>query len=319
MTKIAKRILLIGGNRYKESAPCTTFVKLCKQYGIQVKIISDKTRSQYLDQDDVSLEDFAANEKIEFQLINHISEAKLEKHANDNDLIIMSMNNHSIFSRSIVNMFDQRIFNYHNATLPLYRGAGAHSWRLMAGSLATNLTIHRIAEKVDTGEIICELNVKFDPEINNLEDTYKKIREHEEDLFIKFLSQKINIKEQSEHDSYYWPMLNTAKNGFIDWYFNAKEIKSFCAAFDKPYEGAKTFLGKSTVYFSNVELANDDFKFHPYQRGLIYRINNNGTFVATIEGGILVKSIVIEGDDTLRVGKRFITPQSIIESSLITV
>ena len=37
------------------------------------------------------------------------------------------------------------------------------------------------------------------------------------------------------------------RHNFIDWYFNAKEIKSFCSAFDKPYEGAKTFLGKSGI------------------------------------------------------------------------
>ena len=186
----------------------------------------------------------------------------------------------------------------------------------MQGIDYTRLTIHEVIAGVDKGRIFAQEEINFDYNINNLTQSYNFISQQETKLFNDFLNGKINIIEQIDTESFYWPRLSTPLHGYINWSWSASEIVSFCAAFDQPYDGATTFLYDSTVLFSNVKKVNERFKFHPFQSGLIYRINKTGVFIATREGGLCVSKISIEPERPLRVGLRFVTPPDVMFSAL---
>ena len=57
-------------------------------------------------------------------------------------------------------------FNLHGSVLPKYRGAAPIQWALINGEGETGLTTFKLAERVDTGNIIMQTMLPIDPEDN---------------------------------------------------------------------------------------------------------------------------------------------------------
>ena len=220
------------------------------------------------------------------------------------------------YSKKIIKLVPNNIYNYHNSSLPNQRGAACHSWRLMQGKATTHLTIHRIEPEIDKGDIIIQKLLKIPKKCINLKQTYKYIEKFEKAIFKSFLSlDKYPVISQNEDKSFYWPRLDTTKHGLINWAWNAIDIKLFCSAFDYPFKGASTYLGKNKVFFHDVELTDMNIYFHPFQAGLVYRIKDGSYYIATTKGGIKVKNIVFEDNKykanksfNIKLGDRFVTP-----------
>ena len=285
-----KRIVFIGGNRFKENGPLLNFIDVCIDSNIDCVVISDQDRSLYPTS---SLGNFS--EALEIKQIDLLSIDKLSvdilKNYEDDNTLIFCVNCKWILSSKMIDMFPKRVFNYHNAALPEQRGAGCHSWRLMQGINFTRLTIHEVSPEIDKGKIYLQDEIEFDKSICNLAQSYQFISSREVDLFSRFLKGDFKILSQDESNSFYWPKLSTEVNGFIDWSWSAQEIVSFCNAFDEPFGGSSTFLKGLKVQFSNVLVVNEDYSFHPFQAGLIYRINDSGVYIAARHGGICVKEL----------------------------
>jgi methionyl-tRNA formyltransferase len=148
------------------------------------------------------------------------------------------------------------------------------------------------------------------------------MKKYETKLFIDFM-ESINKKrkKQNEKKSFYWPKLNTLSNGYIDWSWNAKDIVLFCKAFSEPFDGASTFIGNNRIHFLDVELVDNNIKFHPFQSGLIYRIVRGSYYVATNKGAIRINKYTIKdkiNDSKFKLGQRFITPYKKLYSALTT-
>ena len=116
------------------------------------------------------------------------------------------------------------------------------------------------------------------------------------------------MKKQINKNSTYWPRLSTEINGYIDWNMSTSNIIKFINAFDDPYEGCKTFLNKKVVYFKSVEIYKIEKNYHPFQKGLVFRINEKGIFIAanqmnffSEETKIPCKNIVELTDDKGRI------------------
>jgi len=66
------------------------------------------------------------------------------------------------------------IINLHNAPLPKYRGVRPINWALLNGESEHGVTIHKIHEGVDDGDILGKITYPIYPEIEEVEDVYKK-------------------------------------------------------------------------------------------------------------------------------------------------
>jgi methionyl-tRNA formyltransferase len=68
----------------------------------------------------------------------------------------------------------EKIINLHNAPLPKYRGVRPINWALKNNEKYHGITIHEITEGIDDGPIIGKLTYPTYPEIEEVEDVYRK-------------------------------------------------------------------------------------------------------------------------------------------------
>lgn len=77
------------------------------------------------------------------------------KELNEKTLII-SAHNKFIFPAGIVSKENLFIVNYHNSLLPKYRGMNPPAWAIFNMDKQTGVTWHKIDDRIDTGDIICQ-------------------------------------------------------------------------------------------------------------------------------------------------------------------
>ena len=309
------RVLFIGGNRFNEDGPLLKFISICQDRSINTFVLTDKERVTYPSASMGTLGECLVENGIDFLAIERLT-IELLKQYQDESTLVFCVNCKWILSQEMIDLFPGRIFNYHNSALPEQRGAACHSWRLMQGIDFTRLSIHEIVTGIDRGRIYAQDTLTFNNSIHNLKQTYRFIAPRETKLFEHFIDGDISIVNQREQVSFYWPRLSTPVHGYIDWSWTASEIVSFCAAFDDPFDGASTFLFDSRAYFCNVKQVKERFSFHPFQSGLIYRIDDSGIFISARGGGVCVNNIRLDHERQLRVGLRFVTPPDVLFSAL---
>ncbi len=69
-----------------------------------------------------------------------------------------------IFKKDLISLAKKDCINIHNAPLPKYRGMLPNFWQLYHGEEKAGMTIHRIAEGIDTGDIIAQQFVPIEPD-----------------------------------------------------------------------------------------------------------------------------------------------------------
>jgi len=99
------------------------------------------------------------------------------------------------------------IINLHNAPLPKYRGVRPINWALKNKETEHGVTIHKIAEGIDNGDILGKITFPIYPEIEEVEDVYKKSLEYGwllfKDVMTKYDFCLENAKTQDNDYSYY--------------------------------------------------------------------------------------------------------------------
>ena len=140
------------------------------------------------------------------------------------------------------------------------------------------------------------------------------------DFLMKVIkAEKFKIKKIGNFkNSFYWPRLNTKKNAWINWNWEAIEIVDFINAFSKPHEGAKTYLNKKKIYLYEARKDPSKIKFHPFQYGLIYKIRDNEVFVAAKKFSVIVNVHHLKNKNKI-LGKRFYTRYVDLENSIRNV
>lgn len=127
----------------------------------------------------------------------------------DNDIEIdlaMSVFYGKIIKKPFIDRCDS-IINLHNAPLPKYRGVRPINWALKNCEEEHGVTIHKIHEGIDDGDILGKVTYPIYPEVEEVEDVYKKALDYGWLLF-KDVCGKLdyaldNAKKQPDSFSYY--------------------------------------------------------------------------------------------------------------------
>ena len=114
-----------------------------------------------LEYEDKFDKEFLINEKVEF---------------------IVSYRYRHIIGREIIDYMKDRIMNLHISLLPWNRGADPNLWSFL-GDTPKGVTIHYMDEGLDTGDIIAQKEVFFDPDCETLATTYQNLNEVILELF----------------------------------------------------------------------------------------------------------------------------------------
>ena len=243
------------------------------------------------------------------------------------DAFCLSLGAAWIFKKKIINeIFKNKIFNLHGTRLPQNRGGGGFSWQIMMGNRLGFCQLHLVDSGVDTGNLVRTEEFIY-PANCRIPDDYEKLYLKKNFKFvinfIKELRQKgidIETTKQSEYFSSYWPRLSTSDNGWINWSESIISLERFICAFDKPYEGCKTFLNSNKVFIRSVMSDFGDQSFHTFQSGIIYRKNSSWLMVAADGGSLIIQEVLDESGKNImkdiQIGDRFVTPSKFLETRL---
>jgi methionyl-tRNA formyltransferase len=78
--------------------------------------------------------------------------------------IIISLSATRIFKKALIDLPKKECVNVHGTLLPRHRGVMGSWWALAAGDVYTGVTVHRIIEKLDAGDIILQEKIPIGKE-----------------------------------------------------------------------------------------------------------------------------------------------------------
>ncbi len=131
-----------------------------------------------------------------------------------------------IIPRSVFDMPRLGTINFHPSLLPKYRGAAPVQWSIINGDPFTGVTVQRINERLDAGDIILQKRVDVDENITSAE-LFSRVLPVGADLVsmaIEGLDDKtIEPEVQNEEDATYCGKIDR-ETAHIDWNLKNYEI-----------------------------------------------------------------------------------------------
>ena len=189
----------------------------------------------------------------------------------------------------------------HPSLLPKYRGAAPINWAIINGERITGVTIFRLCEKLDSGDIILQRAIEILPgeTAGGLSDRLAKFGA---DLLLEAIKDmkegRIHLVKQDEGLASYAPCLKK-EDGLIDWERSAKEIANLICGLD-PWPTAYTYLNGELLKLFKAKVASLDKVAEP---GTILEIESKGMKVATRDGAVLIEEIQRAGKKRLKVSE----------------
>lgn len=151
-----------------------------------------------------------------------------------------------ILPKEILDIPKHGCFNVHASLLPKYRGAAPIQWAIMNGEKETGISIFKLQESLDTGDVLLQKKVPIDD--NDTSTTLSiKLFDEAAKLLIESLktlkSDNVKMIKQNDKEATYAPTLKK-ELGVIDWKQTAKKIYDKIRALDQ-WPGAYTYyMGK---------------------------------------------------------------------------
>jgi methionyl-tRNA formyltransferase len=192
--------------------------------------------------------------------------------------------------------------NVHTSLLPKYRGAAPIQWALINGGKETGVTVFKLKETLDTGDIILQKSIKIEDD-DNTETLSVKLFDLGGKLLLEALdlikNGKAEYKPQKEADASYAELLRK-ESGIIDWHKSAIEIHNRIRALT-PWPGAYTYYNRKILKILKSEIKIVDLETKHKDPGIVVDIVKGlGFIVATGKGHILIKEVQPAGKKRMK-------------------
>lgn len=184
--------------------------------------------------------------------------------------------------------------NVHGSLLPKYRGAAPTNWTMINGDKASGVTIIKMNEKMDEGDILFKKEIPIDAEDTNI-TLSEKLSELGSEAFMEALelieSDKIRFIKQDDTAATYAPKLKK-EDGRIDWNEPAVKIHNKVKGF-LPWPSAYTYFDGKILKILKTEIAEDVKK--PAKNGEVTAVlKHKGILVKTGKESLLIQNVQIE-------------------------
>lgn len=137
-----------------------------------------------------------------------------------------------IIPKEISELFPKGLYNIHFSLLPLYRGAAPIQWAIYNGDKKTGVTSFRIAESLDTGNIVIqkEIDISEDDDAVTLEKKLIPLGIETLDETLKEIKNGSAKEKPQTGEATYAPLIKKIDTK-IDWNRSADEIHRQAKAF----------------------------------------------------------------------------------------
>ena len=219
-----------------------------------------------------------------------------------------------IIPRSVFSLPVNGFFNVHPGLLPAYRGADPVFYQVKNREKFAGVTVHKINEGIDTGEIVLQEKIVLSPH-----DTYGQLAEKLSWVAVKSVATVVNIlcmgfhvhsKPQDETKACYYKKQSQHEIA-INWQLmDADGIIALINACNPHNKGAASKINNKIIRLLKAEKYDDDTE--PQQpAGTIVSIDNNCLDVAVIKGKLLRINF-------LYVDEGFLPPSFLIQCGITT-
>lgn len=185
--------------------------------------------------------------------------------------------------------------NVHASLLPKYRGAAPIQWAIVRGESQTGVTIMRISERMDAGDILLQRAVSINDNDTgaSLHDTLSRLGAIALQEALLLLKQgRLSARPQDEAEATYAPMIKK-EDGRIDWSQAAPVIERRIRAFNPWPSAYTTWRGKLLKILKATLIPGYDYAHAP--SGVVVEASSVALVVATGSGRLAVLEVQLEG------------------------
>lgn len=202
-----------------------------------------------------------------------------------------------IIPKTILNTFKYGAINIHASLLPAYRGASPIQCAILNGDKETGVTIMRVDEEMDHGNIISNLKTQIS-KIDTYESLSHKLAGLGAELLIKtipyYISRKLKPVEQNHSKATYTKIIKK-EDGKIDWSKSAEEIERMTRAF-YPWPSAYANIKNKILKIIEVDISDAQNKHHV---GEVFLTVKNILAVRCGKGCLIIEKLQLEGGKIL--------------------
>lgn len=187
--------------------------------------------------------------------------------------------------------------NVHASLLPKYRGAAPINWAIANGEKETGVTIMKMNERMDEGDVLSKKEISMAPEENAV-SLSRKLSRAGASLLLESIGsiENNNAKFVRQDDSRASSAPKLKKeDGAIDWNWDAEKIYNRVRAF-VPWPGCYAYLNKKILKIWKAKPCNSNKgRLTDVKPGMIFEINKAGILVGTGKDLLEVQELQLEG------------------------
>ena len=221
-----------------------------------------------------------------------------------------------ILPKAILDMPKYCCVNIHASLLPKYRGAAPIHWAIINGDEVTGVTTMRMAEGIDTGDMIAKRQVRIAEDetggslIDKLADVGGKLCVETLKMIEDGTAEYTPLdSEQATHTS-----MIRKELGEIDWGKSAVEIERLIRGLN-PWPSAYTHLNNKTFKIWKAAVLDEAYDCEP---GCICRVSKNEMHVMTGDGVLSLLEVQLEGKKRMDI-ESFLRGFSVEEGTIFNV
>lgn len=207
-----------------------------------------------------------------------------------------------ILKKNILELPKLYPINLHGSILPNYRGAAPTNWAVINGNKASGVTIIKMNEKMDEGDIIAKEEVYIEEEDTNITLT-EKLSETGANLLLKTIEEiekgggSLKSVKQNSAEACYAPKLKK-EDGLINWSRPATEIHNRVRGL-LPWPGAYTYYGGKILKVLKTEILGAPVTKERMPGEVSEVVSGKGIIVRTGSEEIAIKYLQLEGKKVL--------------------
>lgn len=202
-----------------------------------------------------------------------------------------------IISRDLLELPKYGCINVHASLLPAYRGAAPIQWAVINGDRESGVTIMRMNEGLDTGDMIDKVVVPL-AEDETGGSLFEKLSHAGARLCVKVLEDleagRAVCTSQPEESTTAYAAMITKKMGEICWQRPAEEIEQLIRGLN-PWPSAYTYLDNKSLKLWKATVEKAEEETENAVPGQVIRADKNGLCICTGDGILNVLELQLEG------------------------